>query len=194
MFTTRTMTDRLLRIFRDAPAAAHNAASWYADVAARDVAAIASDTGLPFNVVCAVMAVTSPGPKYAQNVKGTRALCEWAIAGFASSRPMCSTYGANVEKASAMLDRALCGDDDVSDLVTGPKVSAFFRNIMGDWGYVTLDRHAVRPISKSGKDVPTGKVERARMDAAYRAAAAKVGLSPAMFQAVVWVAVRGAAE
>jgi hypothetical protein len=65
---------------------------------------------------------------------------------------------------------------------------------MGDWSHVTLDRHAVRPISKAGKDAPTSKVERQRMERAYRKSAAKVGLAPAQFQAVVWCVIRGAAR
>jgi hypothetical protein len=192
MFTTRTMCDRLLRIYDTAPQAALDAAEWYSDVAARDCERIATDSGLPFRTVAAVMAVTSPGPRYATNVVDTAALCAWRASGRKDKRPTCSTYGPNVEKAAGIL--SLAAFEDPSFLVTGPKVSSFFRNIMGDWSHVTLDRHAVRPISKAGKDVPANKTERGRMEDAYRKAAAKVGLEPAMFQAVVWVAVRGAAE
>ena len=202
MFTTRTMQDRLTRIYNGANADARNAADWYKDVAARDCEAISRETGVPFKHVAATMAVLSPGPQYSVNVADTRRMCQWAAdggySGPADSNPLpsVSTYGPNRIKAAAILDSwVLFGEDaDPAEHVSGPKVTAFFRNIIGELQHVTLDRHAVRPISKEGKDTPRNKTERARMEDAYRRAAAKVGLHPAEFQAVVWVAVRGAAE
>lgn len=197
MFTERTMIDRLLKIHGAANADALSAATWYRDVAARDVARIAAETGTPFTLAAAVTAILSPGPKYATNVKDARAMLAWATKDRQRTlRPTCSTYGPNVAKVDALLADWLAGGDaeDAGRYVSGPKVTNFFRNICGDLSHVALDRHAVRPISKAGKDTPTGKVERARMESAYRKAAAKVGLEPAEFQAVVWVAVRGAVE
>lgn len=196
MFQTRTMQERLLRIFEDAPQSALNAADWYRDIAARDCERITSETGVPFRTVAAAMAILSPGPQYRVNVRDTRAMCTWAAEGSNGEPPTVSTYGANRAKCADMLrswavalERA-----EPASYVSGPKVTAFFRNIIGDLSHVTLDRHAVRPISKAGKDMPTSKAERAAMEDAYRRAAAKVGLEPAEFQAVIWVAVRGAAE
>jgi hypothetical protein len=190
------MQDRLLRIYTSAPASALAAADWYRDIAARDCESIAAETDIPFRTVAAAMAILSPGPQYAVNVSDTRRFCQWAAVGpFSLPVPSASTYGPNREKAARMLARCTSPNGgDPSEFVSGPKVTAFWRNICGDLEHVTLDRHAVRPISKSGKDMPTGKVERARMEDAYRRAAAKVGLHPAEFQAVIWVAVRGAAE
>lgn len=193
MFTTRTMRDRLLRIFENAPSEARAAADWYRDVAARDCAHIAQTTDVPFRTVAATMAILSPGPQYAVNVADTRRMCAWAATGFVGDVPTVSTYGANRAKAAAMLGGTAHGGDPAM-YVTGPKVSAFFRNICGDLEHVTLDRHAVRPISQAGKDTPVNKTERASMEDAYRRAAAKVGLAPAEFQAVVWVAIRGKSE
>jgi hypothetical protein len=197
MYTERTMESRLLAIFDGAPAC-HPMADWYEDVAQTDCRKIARITGLPLELVAATMAVLSPGPKYAQNMADTVAMCSWASMGAFGERnnplPVVTTYGANRDKAAAMLDYYVMTGDVDTDHVSGPKVTAFLRNIMGAWGEVTLDRHAVRPISKSGKDMPTGKAERARMESAYRKAAAKRGLQPAQFQAVVWCAVRGGAR
>lgn len=189
MFTERTMSDRLARIYADASPECHAMADWYASVAAADCASIAADTDLPFRVVAATMAVLSPGPKYSQNVTDTRRMCEWWSQGGEPGRiPTVTTYGPNRAKAVQVLTYR-----DAS-YVSGPKVEAFFRNICGDWSHVTLDRHAVRPLSKSGADMPKGKGERQRMETAYRKAAAKAGLAPAQFQAVVWCAVRGKAR
>ena len=114
-----------------------------------------------------LMAVLSPGPEYATANANADAMLAWHYGGRSWDRPTCSTYGPNVEKADAILRTG-----DLS-ILSGPKVTAYFRNIMGEWQHVTLDRHAVRPISKLGKDTPTGKVERARMEAAYREAEAR---------------------
>lgn len=192
------MISILLRIF-DAATGCHDMATWYETVAAADCRDIAGKD-VPFELVAGTMAVLSPGPKYAQNLADTRAMIEWARRGAFDTPnnplPVVTTYGANRDKAAAMLDEWVMSDETVvnTDYVTGPKVSAFLRNIMGQWQDVTLDRHAVRPISKSGKDMPSSKAERARMESAYRKAAAKRGLQPAQFQAVVWCAVRGGAR
>lgn len=197
MFTERTMIDRLLRIHGAANADALGAATWYRDVAARDCINIAGETGIPFRIVAATMAILSPGPRYAQNVTDTGNICRWAMRGFRAAPPTVTTYGANARKAATLLEDYMAGADrdaDPAPYVSGPKVTAFYRNIIGECEHVTLDRHAVRPLSKAGKDTPTNKAERARMTAAYVKAAARVGLTPSAFQAVVWVAVRGAAE
>lgn len=196
MFTVRTMTDRLVKLYNDATDECRSRADWYADVAGRDVERIATETDLPFSTVAAVLAVTSPGPTYAQNVKDARALCKWSVGGEKGPAPTCATYGANVRKAVEILRSG-----ELS-LVTGPKVTAFYRNIMGDWSHVTLDRHAVRPIQKSPRDLdwrkgntshtPNSREERKRMVEAYTRAAHRVGIEPAQFQAVVWCVVRGA--
>lgn len=196
MYNTRTMQDRLLRIYANAPREALDRADWYASVAGRDVESIAADTGVPFRTVAAAMAILSPGPQYAVNVADTRRMCQWAGLGANGEPPTVSTYGANREKCAAMLRSWAVARErsEPASYVSGPKVTAFYRNIIGDLSHVTLDRHAVRPLSKAGKDMPANKAERARMEDAYRRAAAKVGLEPAAFQAAVWCAVRGAAR
>lgn len=201
MLTTRTMQGRLLRIHATASPTALARADWYRAVAARDCESIARDTGLSFRVVAATMAILSPGPKYAQNLADTRAMAVWASRDRCRTvPPTVCTYGANALKAQTLLIDYVSGADHDADpmpYVSGPKVTAFALNIMGDASHVTLDRHAVRPLNdRTGKaaDIPCSREERQRMADAYRKAAAKVGLAPAEFQAVVWVAVRGAAE
>lgn len=198
MFTERSMSDRLLRIFDSATPDCHEMAGWYETVAAEDCRAIGRITGIPFPLVVATMAVLSPGPKYAQNRADTSAMCVWASAGGYSERhnplPVVTTYGPNRIKAAAMLDEYVITGTVNTDYVSGPKVRAFMLNILGNWDHVTLDRHAVRPVSKSGQDTPTSKAERTRMETAYRKAAARRGLQPAQFQAVVWCSVRGGAR
>jgi hypothetical protein len=94
--------------------------------------------------------------------------------------------GANVRKAWAIL----CGADP-AEVLTGPKVRAFFANIAGDPAAVTVDRWAVR-IALADPAHPgtvTAKGYRILADA-YRAAAATAGVSPRELQAATWTAYR----
>jgi hypothetical protein len=87
--------------------------------------------------------------------------------------------GANVRKAYRILE----GDIHA---VKGPKVIAFFLNIIGDENHVTVDIWATR--AAVGRSIP-GK-DRALIAEAYRRAAKKRNVSPRDFQATVWVTVR----
>jgi hypothetical protein len=95
---------------------------------------------------------------------------------------------ANVRKAWAILDGVA-----PLDVLGGAKVRAFYRNLTGDLSAVTVDAWAMRAADGvDPKGTPTPDLY-AAYAVAYTVAASVVGLAPAVFQAVVWIAVRGSA-
>jgi hypothetical protein len=157
--------------------------SWYAT--ARELAAVL-DPSDPVRAA-AVIAVLSPQTSWARNVN----LAKDAYAG----RPI-GTVGRNADKA-----RRLIAGEDPEDVVSGPKVRAFWRTIADptDPRTVVVDRHAI--------DVAAGEVldderrgkflgRKGGYDAVcdvYRKAARilskeyGITLSPAAVQATTWV-------
>ncbi len=142
----------------------------------------------PVDEVAAVIAILSPGNRWQSNQTDAAAVLDWFEAdahGYESPPPTVTTYGANLTKAI----RYLNGDHTA---LAGPKVSAFAANLRGDLEYVTLDRWAFR--AAIGRETPGRAQVRADVESAYRAVAAELDLPPAIFQAVIWVAQRGAAN
>lgn len=73
--------------------------------------------------------------------------------------------------------------------ITGPKVNAFYRAIMGDTSALVIDRWAAYAAGHDrGRDIP--RAVRRELEAAYRAAAAAVGETVRAFQAIVWIVAR----
>lgn len=94
------------------------------------------------------------------------------------------TYPANAEKAA----RILLGVHPAT-VVSGPKVSAFWRAICGDPAAMTLDRWAIRAADHPCDPWP-GKRASAMLRDAYRVAAERVGETVRDFQAIVWIVER----
>lgn len=107
--------------------------------------ALADVYGLPAETVIGVVAALSPLNGWESQLQWTpRILRAWAES--SASDGMVATasvwlpgpgLGTNKRKAA----RILCGEDPL-DVLSGPKVCAFFRNIMGDENAVCVDRHA----------------------------------------------------
>lgn len=76
---------------------------------------------------------------------------------------------------------------DPLDVIKGPKITAFYHAILGDVDAVVLDTHMLKVM---GRARPTPKQYELFADR-LRAAAREAGVTPAAFQAVVWVQVRG---
>ncbi len=78
------------------------------------------------------------------------------------------------------------------DVLTSDKQNAFYRNIMGDYSYVTVDGHAYdlamgRVHTMKERAPLKRKGEYDRFSRAYRSAAFSVGLLPAELQAITWL-------
>jgi hypothetical protein len=172
-------TDSLLRAYAVAtPAQKRRGRAWY-DAARLECASIARDTSVEIERVAAVLAITSPEAKLVQNVEWTRAACENGTGhGRYPSDQRPKVYRALNDR----LDRA-------ADAVSGPKVEAFYRAIMGDDDVLVIDRWAAFAAGEDRFKVPNAR-KRAAIEAAYRDAARQVGESVRDFQAIVWIVVR----
>ncbi len=160
--------------------------NWY-DATREQLACLADDTGLPLFTVAQVFAALSPSNRVDRNLQDTEALCH------AITRPdarrrfesiTVATYGANKLKAW----RILHGED----ALTGPKCSAFARNLAGDLNPVTVDRHAFNVaaggrwiVSEGGPRITPRRYEEAAEG--YRQVASELDIAPAQAQAIAWV-------
>lgn len=159
--------------------------AWYREAHrfARDVAA--NGGTLTVTRAAGVIAALSPMQGYAQNITLARKLAAHHAAG--GLQPM-SGYGLTRNTAKAW--RILCGERPL-DVLSGPKVRAFYRNITGCKTSVTVDRWAVRIAladpTHSGL-VPKGEYE--PIAQAFRDVAAELGVTARDLQAATWVAYR----
>lgn len=142
---------------------------------------------LPVQVVAAVTAVLSPANTWDHNMAATKLYCE--AFGQGQEQPIVGGYGKNRDKAWRILTT-----QDVT-LVSGIKVTSFYRNIMGYHHDVTVDRHAIRAwlgqesdFNGNGAQFPDSVYERCVDD--YRELAQSHDLNPAQAQAAVWVGYR----
>ena len=150
---------------------------WYA-AAAREVRSIAAETGTTFRRAAAVLAITSPDAQLRTNLAWTRAAC--ANGG--------ETAGRYPNGQRPKVRGALTAPRP-SEFVKGPKVSAFYRAILGDPEAVVLDRWACYAAGGSRAKTPS-RTEAREIADAYREAASIVGEHVRDLQAIVWLQVR----
>lgn len=151
---------------------------WY-DAYRIECIAIARETGVDYERVAAVAAITSPDAKLIQNIDWTRKAC--ADGGGAGRYPA----DQRPKVYRALYDR----DERVADAARGPKVGAFRRAILGDPDALVIDRWAAYAAGERRDRAPNAKL-RATLEAEYRAAAAWAGETVRDFQAIVWIQVR----
>jgi hypothetical protein len=193
------MRRRILQTFADA--SADDLASgqeWYYR-ANRAAASIAEGSSLSADTVAGVIAALSPRCAWATNLAWASAVVD-AYVGGSDAPPAVHT---RTMRAQAW--RIAQGERPL-DVLNGPKVRAFYANIVGNADAVTVDTWAARVAEgnwtphprKSGNnyaatDAPQGR-RYALIADAYREAAALVGHSPRDVQAAVWVHVRQSAD
>jgi hypothetical protein len=148
---------------------------WYQ--AARDILQVyADDSGYTLEQAAAVLSITSPNAQLRTNLSWT----ERALQG--------DTHVGRYPNVMAVkIQNALDDPELARDYVTGPKVSAFLRAILGDTDAVVLDRWALRA---AGYPERVNKTEREKIANGYRLAAELVGETPRDFQAIVWIHIR----
>jgi hypothetical protein len=140
---------------------------------------MAHKTDMPFSVVAAVCAALSPRCKWEQNLVDTMTVLTAVQHGLPEYECKVTTYGRNKSKAFSIAhfrDPAL---------LSGPKVTAFYSNLMGDYHTLTLDTHAITAWKGNNRKPSRPDFRKAR--AAYHRAAKKAGIPVALFQAVIWV-------
>jgi hypothetical protein len=145
---------------------------WYR-TARRDCRALAREAGVTLAVAAGVVAAYSPNMLWSANLTVARR----ALGG--NARGMRH----NVAKVL----RIIAGERPL-DVLRGPKVTRFYRALMGDKNAVVLDRWMARAM-----DVDPSKVGTLYdvLEAACLAVAARRNIAPASLQAIVWTAVRG---
>ena len=164
---------------RATPADVDAGAAWYAEARAT-AEALAAGTALSTRQAAGIIAALSPRSRWAQNVR--------AAADVVNGRRPTTVFGANVDKAVRIAQ-----GEDPDAVLSGPKVRAFFANIMGDPNAVTVDTWAARIAL--GETVANVKAPLYGPIAdAYRAAARLIGTDPHMVQATTWIVERGAAD
>jgi hypothetical protein len=101
-----------------------------------------------------------------------------------------TTYKSNLRKAIRILQGEV-----PEQVLSGPrsfKTPIFFRNLLGDWSEPTIDSHAInawhgRRIVGSRLTFPREVSTKRKIRADYIRAAQSRDLTPAEFQATVWV-------
>jgi hypothetical protein len=142
---------------------------------------ISKETGVPARRVAAVMAVTSPRARWSTNVAATIRLCEEHKAGAYSYSY--NILGANATKAVRVLESRY-----YSNVLSGPKVTAFYAAICGDEDSVTVDS-LMSKAAGFGSDV-SDRIRDEVVTAVWQIGDV-FGLSPRDAQAAVWCAYRG---
>lgn len=162
---------------------------WYAEMR-RECERIAEDTGIAFERVAAVAAITSPDAQLSTNVRWTEELCHEKARTRTVSRG--GRYPEDQRpKARRALDRRR--KSDPGENATGPKVNAFYRAIRGDEDVLVVDRWAAFAAGSDRDKVPGAKARKAIADA-YRRAAEFTGETVRDFQAIVWIQARETTE
>lgn len=166
---------------------------WYPR-ANEEVIARTNTHNLTPRVVAGVMAALSPNTKWETTLRDTDHLL--AVAEFAGTgddlirNSTVSTYSTMKMKAI----RILRGEQP-EDVLNGPrsyKVPVFFRNLLGDWSEPCIDSHAINAWHGrrvAGSDLSLRKVVSTvrLIRADYIRAARARKLTPAEFQAIVWI-------
>lgn len=151
---------------------------WYHNAKA-DVEDIARAFKLPFPVAAAIVAVLSPGNKWNSNLSAAEKLLR--------GEEKINAYPRQAARAKEILKK---GD---TKLVTGPKVTVFFKSLMDPSSVerdMVLDGHAINiwrgaKENLKGLKNPNAK-ERAQMIQDYQEAAKQLGVPVQAVQATTW--------
>ena len=176
-------SERILEHYTPERAAEYAARGWYT-LARLEARRLARKHGTTLRVAAGVIAAVSPMNVWSGNILAAERILAAAARG--DRRAPRAGLSANVAKAWRI---ARAGERPL-DVLSGPKVRAFYRNILGDLSAVTVDRWAARAAGVPDS-YPGTAAGYARCEEAYREAALKVGLAPAILQAVVWCNIRG---
>ena len=152
---------------------------WYND-AFTWICELSEQYGPNPKLVTGVVAAMSPQVSWEAQVQHMPMILDHWTA-FKAIPNTCPGFNRNKRKAEAIL-----GGEDPRDVLSGPKVTAFYSALMGDANAVTIDRHIYSLAY--GVDPPWQTAKRIRMvDAAYKATAALLGYTPRETQAITWL-------
>lgn len=185
------MTRDLVALFESATdAQVARGRDWY-PAARRWAANLADETGLTVAQVVAILAITSPGAQLVTNLEWTeRVARQWHRARTSHRGSRYARVGRFPNAMAPKLRNVLRDPAAAEAYVTGPKVSAFHRAILGDDSALVIDRWAFRAATGSPDLNLLRPTLRTAVESAYERAAAIVGEPIRAFQAVVWIALR----
>ena len=146
---------------------------------------IANNYGVSLDTVTYVTATLSPALSWEKNLESVKAFFDEWFGRYGNNRQ--TAYGTNVLKCEQYMQGQRQGAP------TGRKVSAFYRNLLGDTQALTLDRHAIRAarwgVRNMGKESGVQDIcqqEFTVVENAYRKAAKLMEVSPSYLQALIW--------
>lgn len=150
---------------------------WYPETRRR-LRALAQEYDRPLSQVVAVFAITSVAAQLAANLRWTEEILQGL------------RTGGRYPNVQGPLVEAALHSTRPGRYARGPKVSTFYRALMGDRDAVVIDRWAARAAGwESEKHAIPVRVQR-QMIEAYMEAAKTCRESPRDFQAVVWIVKR----
>lgn len=174
---------RLLRCYRQADAAIkRRGREWYPTMRAI-LEDAAREHGYTLEQAVAVLSITSPGAQLVTNL-------DWTVTALRTAGAV--DVGRWPNRMMPKVRAALADPAVAHEVVTGPKVAAFYRAILGDADSLVIDRWAAFAAgydgAREGSDIAAA--EWRTIEAAYRRAARKVRRKVRDFQATVWIAAR----
>lgn len=154
--------------------------------------AVAHETST--KIAAGVTAALSPNARWGQNLVDADSVLHVALRPYTLAEyheTTVSTYNPNKTKAFAIAEQHWASSGEPLDVLSGPKVTAFYLNLIGDSSALTLDSHAYNAycgFRATGSDLPGMRAQLTR-DArkAYRRAAEVKRETVSAFQAIIWV-------
>lgn len=168
----------LLDIFMSAtPDERQAGAYWYSDARAA-ILALANEAGINRLVFAGVVAALSPRIRWTTNLDAASRMCRAAVTG--QEQPRVAGFGHNRDIAWQIANGGSAG------LITGPKTTAFYQNLIGNENEVTVDVWMLRAagVFLPNKTNMDNVAESVRKIARYRR------LTPAQVQAIIWTVIR----
>ena len=176
-------------VYRDADEDQHAEGLLWYEQAKREAYHIAMKHDVPVYITVAVIAALSPNNKWARNLVNADALIGAFVNGDGLLSVKVSTYHKMKQKAWDIL-MARPSYNGAKAMLKGQKITSFFCDIMGEFN-VTIDGHARNiaygeRISLTDDRSNIGVREYRALQAAYEAAAERLGLMPYQLQAITW--------
>ena len=167
--------------------------AWY-ERARVDIGELAIQHQTTTKIVAGVVAALSPNVHWDRNIEDANSVLGVGLSPYELAdyhECTVSTYNSNKVKAFAIAELDWNTRGESLDILRGPKVTAFYLNLIGDSSALTLDSHAYNAFCgfrATGSDLPGMRAQLTR-DAreAYTRAAGVKGETVAAFQAIIWV-------
>ena len=183
------MIHNIVSVLRDSDETQHAEGLLWYDNAQKAAYRIALKHDVPVYIAVAVIAALSPNNKWTRNIVNADALIGAFVNGDGIDSVKVSTYHKMKAKAWDIL-AARPSYNGAKDMLKGQKITSFFCDIMGEFN-VTVDGHARNiaygeRVGLTDDRTNIGVREYRALQAAYEAAAERLGLMPYQLQAITW--------